>query len=140
MKISAFHRLTMNNVKSYFINWSNHPSSTWQPEQLAAAQELGEIVDKWFPVVDVNDDIVAVDRKARSAVEELCNRFPDPAHVVFHVQGEMTFLYRALLVLQAKGYRAVASTTWSDVHYEGEKRVSVFHFAGFRDYFLVNPR
>ena len=38
------------------INFTNHPSGAWSPEQLAAAARYGEIIDISFPAVDPNAD------------------------------------------------------------------------------------
>ena len=74
---------------------------------------------------------------ARHGVESISAAYPDRKGTVIHVQGEMTFLYRALLLLEKEGYRAVASTSERQVTFtpDGEKVVR-FDFSGFRDYFL----
>lgn len=122
---------------NYFVNWSNHPSSSWSNEQYAAATALGEVVDIPFPDISPDSDIHFVDSLARSGVESILATYPDKKGTVIHIQGEMTFLYRALLLLEKEGYRAVASTSERQVTFTptGEKVVK-FDFSGFRDYFL----
>lgn len=123
---------------NHFVNWSNHPSSSWSDEQYAAASALGEVVDIPFPNISPDFDIRVIDSLARRGVESISAAYPDRKGTVIHVQGEMTFLYRALLLLEKEGYRAVASTSERQVTFtpDGEKVVR-FDFSGFRDYFLV---
>lgn len=122
---------------NHFVNWSNHPSSSWSDEQYAAASALGEVVDIPFPNIPPDFDIRVIDSLARRGVESISAAYPDRKGTVIHVQGEMTFLYRALLLLEKEGYRAVASTSERQVSFtpDGEKVVR-FDFSGFRDYFL----
>ena len=122
---------------NHFVNWSNHPSSSWSEEQYAAASALGEVVDIPFPNIPPDSDIQEVDSLARSGVESILAAYPDKKRTVIHIQGEMTFLYRALLLLEKEGYRAVASTSERQVTIAstGEKVVR-FDFSGFRDYFI----
>ena len=122
---------------NHFVNWSNHPSSSWSDEQYAAASALGEVVDIPFPNIPPDFDIRVIDSLARRGVESISAAYPDRKGTVIHVQGEMTFLYRALLLLEKEGYRAVASTSERQVIFPstGEKVVR-FDFSGFRDYFL----
>lgn len=121
----------------YFLNWSNHPSSNWSSEQLDAVRPFGAVLDIPFPNIRPEDNLATVDRLAQEEVAKITEAYPNREDIVIHIQGEMTFLYRALLILERLGYRAVASTTERlvTVRPDGEKVVR-FVFSGFRDYFL----
>jgi hypothetical protein len=51
--------------------------------------------------------------------------------------GEHVFTTLLVQLLQREGYRVVASTTDRDTTYEGNAKISVFGFVGFREYPVV---
>ncbi len=47
-----------------FVNFSNHPSSRWSKEQMAAAEKYGRVIDEPFPAVPADMDEAGVARVA----------------------------------------------------------------------------
>lgn len=118
-----------------FINLSNHPSSTWDEKQRAAAEELGgEIKDIAFPQVKPSDTVADIDKLAQDKVDKIEALAQDKA-VTVHVMGEMALTYRLVRLLTSRGIRCVCSTSNRHVKDEGDgRRVVEFHFEQFRDY------
>ena len=118
-----------------FINLSNHPSSKWLKEQLAAAQEYGEIVDMSFPNINPEYTASMVSELADEAVAAITSYGKD---ITVHIMGEMTFTYAVVSRLKGLGIKCVASTTARDpekviIKPDGTK-ISEFHFIQFREY------
>lgn len=122
---------------SVFINISNHPSNKWSAEQLAAAQEFGDIIDIDFPQIVPGETIEEIQNKANSIFSRIKN-FRNP---VVMVQGEFTLTYQLVTLLQKAKIRTVASTqnrtSKESVDQNGNTiKVSSFCFEGFRDYYI----
>ena len=117
-----------------FINFSNHPSSSWSEEQLAAAREFGEIQDLPFPNIDENLDEACIDSLTDDYLEKI-KEMSGGEPCIVHIMGEMTFTYSLVNKLKAEGYTCLASTTKRDVVVlpDGSKQVR-FHFCRFRKY------
>lgn len=118
-----------------FINFSNHPSSGWLKEQLAAAQKYGEIVDIDFPNINPEFTSSILSELADEAVATITSYGKD---IIVHIMGEMTFTYAVVSRLKALGIKCVASTTKRDpdkviILPDGTK-ISEFHFIQFREY------
>jgi hypothetical protein len=119
------------------INLSNHPSANWLPEQLAAAQSFGEVVDIPFPAVDPNGD--------ESYIQTLCSEYVEKVlqtangkEAVVHVMGEMTLTFSLVYALQIKGFICVASTSQRITTDKGDGTKEVqFIFHRFRQYGLI---
>ena len=118
-----------------FINLTNHPSSTWDDRQRAAALELGgEIVDIPFPQVSPGATVEDIDSMARQMRGEIDTLAQDKT-VIVHVMGEMGLTYRLVRLLSGRGIRCVCSTSYRHVRDEADgKRIVEFHFEQFRDY------
>lgn len=117
-----------------FINLSNHPSSTWQPLQLAAAGAYGDIIDVPFPAVDTHCDAAMIDHLASKYVRDIINKGA-PEEITVHVMGEMTLTFRIVELLKAQGIRCVASTTERIVtNLSDNKKETQFAFVQFREY------
>lgn len=117
-----------------FLNLSNHPSSSWCKEQLAAAAEFGEIEDIAFPMVDPGSTSEIVEEAAKEIVEEIKSRAKWNT-VTVHVMGEMCLTYILVKKLSAIGIRCVCSTSYRMVKdAEDGKKVVEFHFERFREY------
>lgn len=117
-----------------FINLSNHPSSTWQPAQLAAAKQYGEIIDIDFPAVDALCLPERVDQLANQYALDIINRGA-PTYLTAHVMGEMTLTFRIVELLKAQGIRCVASTTERIVtNLPDNRKETQFTFVQFREY------
>lgn len=117
-----------------FINLSNHPSSTWQPAQLEAARQYGEIIDIDFPTVDALCESEMVDHLANQYAQDIINRGA-PTCITAHVMGEMTLTFRIVELLKAQGIRCVASTTERIVtDLSDNRKETLFSFVQFREY------
>ena len=117
-----------------FINLSNHPSSTWQPAQLEAARQYGEIIDIDFPAVDARCKPERVDQLANQYAQDIINRGA-PTCITAHVMGEMTLTFRIVELLKAQGIRCVASTTERIVtDLTDNRKETQFTFVQFREY------
>ena len=117
-----------------FINLSNHPSSTWQPAQLEAARQYGEIIDIDFPTVDALCEPERVDHLANQYAQDIINRGA-PTCITAHVMGEMTLTFRIVELLKAQGIRCVASTTERIVtDLTDNRKETQFTFVQFREY------
>lgn len=121
-------------LPSLFINLSNHPSTTWTDEQLAAAKAFGEIVDMSFPQVAPDATAADIDKLADAQVATIMQQATTHT-VTAHVMGEMSLIYRIVRKLSAHGIRCVCSTSRRVVKDEGDgKRLVEFNFCSFRDY------
>ena len=117
-----------------FVNLSNHPSSTWQPAQLEAAKQYGEIIDIDFPAVDTLCLPERVDQLANQYALDIINRGA-PTCLTAHVMGEMTLTFRIVELLKAQGIRCVASTTERIVtDLPDNRKETQFTFVQFREY------
>ena len=115
-----------------FINLSNHPSDGWSEEQLAAAQEYGEVVDIHFPNIEPSFTSSMVKSLADITVDTITAL---GKNITIHVMGEMTFTYAVVSRLKARGIRCMASTTERNTIMTPDgKKISVFKFVQFREY------
>lgn len=118
-----------------FINISNHPSSSWGPEQVAAAEAYGAIEDICFPVVSTDADEDSIDAAAKDIAKKIFDAHDDTVDITVHVMGEMTLTYALVNILKTSGVRCVASCTDRKVEERPDgSKVSYFVFAGFRKY------
>ena len=120
-----------------FVNLSNHPSSRWSQQQLSAAQALGTVIDIPFPAIDPTATTQEISAAAAQVLAQILTL---DAPVVM-VQGEYTFTYQLVRLLEAKGIRAVAGCSRRITHEQTDEtgatvKTSEFIFEGFRDYYL----
>ena len=118
-----------------FINFSNHPSARWSTGQQEAAQRYGEVTDVAFPAIDPAADEAALDSLAAVYVRHILYLNPD----VVLCQGESTFAYRVVRMLEAQGIPVLAACSRREVQETvcpdgSTRRQSIFVFAGFRRY------
>lgn len=118
-----------------FINYTNHPSANWSEAQRQAAQLYGEIMDMDFPEIKPQWDEEQVASLACQQAEEIIAQKP----VAVLVQGEFTFSYALISLLQQAGIRVLAACsqrcTESVINEKQETiRRSVFKFVRFRQY------
>lgn len=114
-----------------FINLSNHPSSSWSPEQLAAAGGRDQIVDLSFPQVNPDGDEGYIAQLS----SEYYNKVLDMKDVsTVHLMGEMNFTFALVTKLKAHGIKCVASTTKRETVVENGVKISKFQFIRFREY------
>lgn len=114
-----------------FINLSNHPSSSWSPEQLAAAGGRDQIVDLSFPQVNPDGDEGYIAQLSSDYYNKILE-MKDVSTV--HLMGEMNFTFALVSKLKASGIRCVASTTKRETVEENGVKVSKFQFVRFREY------
>jgi hypothetical protein len=124
-----------------FINISNHPSTKWSPEQIAAAEELGgEIVDLGFPQVDPEEDEMYMGIITRDWYKKVLETLgigpldPIPKNTTIHLMGESGFCAALGMGMAKIGCVVVHSTTKRDVveNPETGEKTSVFRFVRFR--------
>lgn len=117
-----------------FINLSNHNSSNWTEEQIAAAKRFGEIVDINFPEIAPEADKDSIASLAEEYAQILSEKY-NPKEDVVHIMGEMCFCFQAIGKLKSSGFRCLASTTKRIVQTdENGWKKSYFSFVRFRDY------
>jgi hypothetical protein len=120
------------------INLSNHPSAKWSPEQLAAANVYGKVVDLPFPVVNpdgAEDHIRALCDEYLRKIDDICRDEACPvSEITVHIMGEMTLTFSIIEALQRRGILCVASTTERIVSEVNGVRTSEFRFKQFRKY------
>lgn len=115
-----------------FINLSNHPSENWSEEQIAAAQQYGEIVDIHFPNIGPLFTSSMVNSLADVTVETITAFGKE---ITVHIMGEMTFTYAVVSRLKTLGITCLASTTERNTTIMPDgKKVSEFKFIQFREY------
>lgn len=116
------------------INFSNHPSSLWEQEQLEAAKEYGEVIDIPFPSVDPDANDEEIQQLADHYVHKLLT-FSSKQHITVHIMGEMTFTYKVVSQLKELGIECIASTTERDAEILNDgRKISDFQFVRFRKY------
>lgn len=113
-----------------FLNISNHPSSSWAPAQIEAAQTLApRVVDLPFPKVDPSTDERGIDALAQRVLE----RLPTGTTAAM-VQGEFTLSFRLVRALEALGVPCFAATTERCSVEQQGRRISQFRFVRLRRY------
>ena len=118
-----------------FINHTNHPSAQWSEEQLQAARQYGDVVDVPFPQIEAGLSEAEVHDMAEAAAGRIAELKPSAVLV----QGEFTYSYALIRLLQAAGIRAVAACSERQtiaVLNESQETLkqSVFKFVQFRVY------
>lgn len=118
-----------------FVNFSNHPSARWSPEQLAAAEAFGRVIDEPFPAVPADMDEADVARLADEAARRILAK--KPAAVL--CQGEFTLAFAVVERLKAQGMTVLAASSDRVIETEadengGTRKVTVFRFTRFRKY------
>jgi hypothetical protein len=120
------------------INLSNHPSSNWPSQQLAAAYIYGETIDLPFPVVEPFGDEEYIQLLCTEYLQKIDDICKDAACCVstltVHIMGEMTFIFAMVNALQKRGITCVASTTERVSSEENGVKTSEFRFVQFRKY------
>ena len=113
------------------LNLSNHPSSRWPVEQVAAAQQqYGSVTDLPFPHVPPEATADEVQQLAEEYYQQIKKTKPQAVHLM----GEMTFTFRLVTMLQAVGIPCIASTTHRTVEERDGKKIVLFEFVQFRHY------
>lgn len=124
----------LTSAQPLFLNLSNHPSDKWGEAQLDAARAYGKVVDMPFPEIDPGATTEEIYILAEEYAEEITSRYPD-RDLTVHIMGEMTFCFRLVTLLHARGVRCVASTTQRKTSELADgKKESIFEFQEFREY------
>lgn len=118
-----------------FLNLSNHSSDKWNKAQLDAARAYGEVVDMPFPEIDPGATTEEIHRLAEEYADRITSSYLGRDLMTVHLMGEMTFTFRLVTLLHARGVRCVASTTQRKTSElpDGTKE-SIFEFQAFREY------
>lgn len=118
-----------------FINHTNHPSAQWSEEQLQAARQYGDVVDMPFPQIEAGLSEAEVHDMAEAAAGRIAELKPSAVLV----QGEFTYSYALIRLLQTAGIRAVAACSERQTiavlnERQETLKQSVFKFVQFRVY------
>ena len=124
------------------INLSNHPSDKWDIKQTSASLTFKHVEDIPFPNVSPEYDEESIAALADEYLEKCLLLFQDYHEVtgddsedVVHIQGEFTFTYRMVRLLNEHGIRCIASTTNRVVKENKDgSRTYQFEFVRFREY------
>ncbi len=121
------------------INLSNHPSSSWQKEQIQKAEKLyGKVVDMPFPQVDPSGDesyIVSLAETYLQKCLKIFDKNPDKEIRAVHIMGELNLCFAIVKLLQQHEIMCIASTTKRAAFtVENGDKVSAFSFVRFRKY------
>lgn len=120
------------------INLSNHPSSGWSPQQIQAAEaQYGTIVDLEFPVIDPDWETNVISDLANDYLAKILaavEASADERNAVY-TAGEFVFVYQMVKLLEENDVEAVSATSKREVIEDGEKKISVFKFVRFRNYY-----
>ena len=118
-----------------FVNFSNHPSASWSPEQFGAAAAFGEVKDVPFPNVPPAASEKEVEAMAKACVESILACSPD----CVMCSGEFTLCFAVVKALQEQGIPCVCACTDRKVEVQKDadgnvRKTSVFRFVKFRKY------
>ena len=114
------------------LNLSNHPSTSWSEEQIAATQSrYGTVQDLPFPQIPPTWTTDEVEQ----LVEEHITKIRQANPTAVHLMGELTFCFSLVAKLQRIGIPCVASTTERNtIDKPDGTKIAVFRFVKFREY------
>ena len=113
-----------------FINFTNHPSSSWEDGQKEAAKVYGNIVDISFPVIPPKSLEKEVEELAENYVKDILEKYPKAVLC----QGEYTFVYQVVKKLKENGIVVLAACSERKVKEENNRKIVEFQFERFRKY------
>ena len=118
-----------------FINYSNHPSTTWDEKQLKEAAKYGAIIDVPFPAVDPDLDEYGIAKMAYNEFMKIVDIAKDATDtVVVMIQGEFCLCHTMIGMLKSFGYNPMCACTQrnsNEAMLDGKSR---FDFIRFRFY------
>ena len=117
-------------MEPVFINYSNHPSSLWEKDQLEEAGRMGRVEDMPFPNVDPALSEEEVHALGDRDIEKILAK--SPAAVM--CQGEFTLCLYVVEQLKQRGVMVVAACSAREAVIDGDKKISRFRFVRFRRY------
>lgn len=120
---------------SIFVNFSNHPSSSWGEAQIAAAEKYGKIIDVPFPILEANYTEEDIKKIGEKCVVQIMEKNPN----VVMCQGEFTLTFYVVNELKKREITCVSACTRRVSKETKQKdgsicKKSLFLFEGFRKY------
>ena len=117
-------------MNQIFINFTNHPSATWSPEQLNTAKQYGDVIDIPFP--NVSPSLTA--QEITELGNEQCNLILKHAPAAVLCQGEFSLAYDIIKRLKELNITVLAACSERNTVTIGNERRSIFCFVQFREY------
>lgn len=117
-------------MEKVFVNFTNHPSETWEEKQIEAAHQYGKIVDLPFPNVYPN----AGERDIEALGEAYCQKILEWKPEAVLCQGEFSLTFFVVSRLRARGIKVLTACSERKTVQHGKVKSSVFVFSGFREY------
>lgn len=124
-----------------FINYSNHPYSTWSAEQRAAASaDYSKVIDRAFPHIDPKMSINKMGDLLGSEIDALIDLINEHTiegedYCPVHIMGEQSFCYNVVEALHGEGIRCYVSTSERISEDKGDgQKITTFKFCQFRPY------
>ncbi len=114
------------------INFTNHPLKKWDKnQQKIAKKEFDEIEDIKFPNIPPDADKKYISELANKYLKTILEKKPQAVHI----QGEFTFTFKMVSLLQKNNIKCLASTTERIVNENPDgSRTYNFKFVRFREY------
>ena len=113
-----------------FINFTNHPSESWEIGQKKAAEKYGTVKDIAFPEVDPKGDREYIVRMAEDYAGKIEKM--EPAAVL--CQGEFSLAYQVISKLKERNILTLAACSERHVKTDGREKRITFVFEQFREY------
>lgn len=117
-------------MKNKFINFTNHPSSSWSIEQSKAALQYGEIIDIPFP----NVPPTMTSQEIATLGDEYTSRIMEYTPTAVLCQGEFSLAYDVIKRLKEQNITVLAACSERNTVTIGNERRSIFCFVQFREY------
>ena len=117
-------------MEQVFINFTNHPSATWEEKQKRAAEQYGRILDLPFPAVEADGDEAYIQELAEHYMDSIEALEPDAVLC----QGEFCLTYQIVSSLKEKGILVLAACSERCVEEKGDRKEVKFRFQRFRSY------
>ncbi|MCF0110296.1 MAG: CRISPR-associated protein [Erysipelotrichaceae bacterium] len=124
-------------MSGLFLNFSNHPYSTWDENQLQAIQTQFDCAEKTeiaFPDIDPNLTNEQLKEMADKYIKEILAVHPD----IVLCQGEFGLTHYIVNQLKAAGivvvYACSSRVVENEVHQGLKKKIVIFSFTQFREY------
>jgi CRISPR-associated Csx2 family protein len=124
-------------ISYFFLNLSNHPSSQWEPHQLEAADQFGELFNLPFPEINPEWDAAQIELLAGEYLQKIKKLAEEKsATPVVHLMGEYCFCFALGNLLKAEQIQTIVSTSErkSVMNDDGTKTIH-FDFVQFRPYY-----
>ena len=112
-------------VKKVFVNFSNHPSNSWDEKQKKASEQYGSIEDLSFPMVSAQASMLAQDY-----YRKIMEHHP----VAVMCQGEFTLCFRVVELLKQARILVLAACSEQLVTEKDGKKIVEFEFRQYREY------